>query len=325
MGQKQRPSLKTDAVFRFVSRLAISEEARRCRTSSRFGGPKEGRMKAEDAFSVRAGAFRENDDPLFGLEERGDFPSNPREVGSMRAAQVKRARPTAKHSNNGPVPNFAFADENTRRNGGDHDDVKIAEVVGCNKPPFGNPARATNAEAQDLRESPSVRPHPFLAILAGKAPALPQADAVEEKPSRPDREGAELSEKSPRMSQNKSHVSVAVDNRRERKIGQRLWRGRSIAQSASQGSFSTCMVRRRGTQSGQGRRNRRRPPPNILANDRINASAIPACLSSISNKGSTDFSIHLEALPNAVACLPVLLYFPKTSTISGSCLVCALP
>ena len=163
-------------------------------------------MKAEDAFSVRAGAFRENDDPLFGFEKRGDFPANPREVGSMRAAQVKRARPTAKHSNNGPVSNFAFADENTRRNGGDHDDVKIAEVVGCNKPPFRNLPRQANAEAEDLCETLSVRPHPFLAILAGKVPALPQADTVEEKPSRPDREGADLSEKSPRMSQNESHV-----------------------------------------------------------------------------------------------------------------------
>ena len=208
MGQKQRRSLKTDAVFRFVSRLAIFEKARRCRTLSRFGGPKERRVKAEDAFSVRAGAFRENDDSLFGLEERCDFPANPREVGSMRAAQVERARPTAKHSNHGPVSNFAFADKNPRCSGGDHNDIEVAEVIGCNKPPFGNLPPLANAEAEDFCESLSVRLHPFLAILGGKLPPFPQADAVEEKPCRPSRESAELPEKSKRMSQDKRHIRL---------------------------------------------------------------------------------------------------------------------
>lgn len=110
-------------------------------------------MKAEYAFSIRASAFRENDDSLFGFEERRDFLADPREIGSMRAVQVERARPTAKYSNNGPVSNFAFADKNPRRNGGNYDDVEIAEVVGCNEPPFGNPAHKANAEAEDLCES----------------------------------------------------------------------------------------------------------------------------------------------------------------------------
>lgn len=153
MGQKQRRPLKTNPASRFVSRLAIFEKARRYWTPSRFGGPKERRVKAEDAFSVRAGAFRENNNPLFGFEERRDFPADPCKVGTMCAAQVERARPTAKYSNNRPVPNFAFADKNSRRNGGNYDDVEIAEMVGCNETPFGNPARETNAEAEDLCES----------------------------------------------------------------------------------------------------------------------------------------------------------------------------
>lgn len=186
VGQKQRRSLKTDAAFWFVSRLAIFEEARRCRTSSRFGGPKKRRMKAEDAFSVGAGSFWKNDDPLFGFEKSGDFPSDPRKVGSMGAAQVERARPTAKCSYNRPVSNFAFADKNARRGGGDHDDVEIAEVVGRNKPPFGNLSCSANAEAEDLRESLSVRLHPFLAIFGVQPPSFPQADAMKEKPRRPD-------------------------------------------------------------------------------------------------------------------------------------------